>query len=166
MKFIKDKKLLVMSLMDLEHCGFNHDDFCGELFLNGIDDPDAQTPDLIMVDFVGGAVVTDKTAEKSLEIMQESHKRFEEHVDRIIKSQLKGSNLIDRLSYKQALEQATRFMDAMEKQYQDNHPCPKCGSHNVHIEINGLGGGNVDGSEWCDDCGWKKETNTFSKEGE
>jgi ribosomal protein L37AE/L43A len=67
------------------------------------------------------------------------------------------------LLYNSAVQQATRFMDAMEKKYQQNHPCPQCGSHNVHIEINGLGGGNVDGSEWCDDCGWKKDTNTFKK---
>jgi predicted RNA-binding Zn-ribbon protein involved in translation (DUF1610 family) len=165
MKFIKDKKMVVMSLMDLEHCGFRYDDFCGELFLSGIDDPDALTPDLLMVDFVGGAVCTNTTAEKSLELMQESHKRFEEHVDRITGSQLKGSNLIDNIfSDKKSLEQAHRFMNAMEKRYQDNHPCPKCGSHNVHIDIDCLGGGNVAGSEWCDDCGWKKKTDTFPKD--
>jgi predicted RNA-binding Zn-ribbon protein involved in translation (DUF1610 family) len=85
--------------------------------------------------------------------------------DKANESHLKGSDLIDSLSYKKALEQATRFMDAMEKQYQNNHPCPECGSHNVHIDIDCLGGGNVAGAEWCDDCGWKNKTNTFPKGG-
>jgi hypothetical protein len=70
---------------------------------------------------------------------------------------------LDLLGDKDAINRATRIMDVMEKRYQDEHPCPKCGSHNVHIEINGLGGGNVDGSEWCEDCGWRKDTNTFKK---
>jgi ribosomal protein L37AE/L43A len=62
------------------------------------------------------------------------------------------------------IDKATKFINFLEKQYQEKHPCPKCGSHNVHIEIAGLGGGCIAGSEWCDDCDWIKETNTFKKE--
>jgi hypothetical protein len=41
MRFIKDKRTMVMSLVDLEHCGFDYDEYIGELFLNGIDDKEA-----------------------------------------------------------------------------------------------------------------------------
>ena len=64
---------------------------------------------------------------------------------------------------KEDCKRASQFMDRLEKQYQKNHPCPQCGSHNVHIEINALGGGNVAGNEWCDNCGWEKVTDTFPK---
>lgn len=64
---------------------------------------------------------------------------------------------------KEEIQKAGRYMDHLEKQYQKNHPCPTCHSHNVHIDIDGLGGGYVYGSEWCDDCGWKEITDTFPK---
>jgi predicted RNA-binding Zn-ribbon protein involved in translation (DUF1610 family) len=66
---------------------------------------------------------------------------------------------------KEEIQKAGRYIDHLEKQYQKNHPCPKCGSYNVHIDIDGLGGGYVYGSEWCDDCGWKEITDTFPKGG-
>jgi transcription elongation factor Elf1 len=59
------------------------------------------------------------------------------------------------------LKQARMVMDAMEREYQDKHPCPNCGSRNVHIEIDGIGGNCVSGTEWCDECGWRHDTNTF-----
>lgn len=61
------------------------------------------------------------------------------------------------------IKQAEKIMKYFKQEYQDKHPCPKCGSHNVHIDIDCIGGGNVAGSEWCDDCGWKEDTNTFTK---
>jgi predicted RNA-binding Zn-ribbon protein involved in translation (DUF1610 family) len=70
---------------------------------------------------------------------------------------------MDIIPTKDEIERAKRFMENLDKQYQKNHPCPQCGSHNVHIEIYCIGGGSVAGSEWCDDCGWKKPTNTFPK---
>lgn len=44
------------------------------------------------------------------------------------------------------------------KQYRENNPCPKCGSHNVDIELDCISGAHMSGSEWCNDCGWRKET--------
>lgn len=45
--------------------------------------------------------------------------------------------------------------------YQKENPCPDCGSHNVEIDIGGLGDGYLFGEEWCNDCGWQKETSTL-----
>ena len=61
------------------------------------------------------------------------------------------------------LKRATKIVNRLEKRYQDNHPCPKCGSHNVHIDCYAMGGGYVAGKEWCDDCKWEKVTDTFPK---
>jgi len=48
-----EKKILTMDLHNLQHCGFELDDFEGELFLNGIDDPAARAPGSIVVDCEG-----------------------------------------------------------------------------------------------------------------
>lgn len=61
------------------------------------------------------------------------------------------------------LETARKIVNRLEKRYQDNHPCPQCNSHNVHIECYAMSGGYVYGEEWCDDCKWKKITDTFPK---
>ena len=53
---------VVMDLTDLEHCGFNHDDYFGELLTSGMSDEtanDAQWPVAIMVNFAGGYVMFD-----------------------------------------------------------------------------------------------------------
>jgi hypothetical protein len=60
-------------------------------------------------------------------------------------------------------ENIKRYMVFLEKKYQDENPCPNCGSHNVHIKIDAIGSG-VAGSEYCDDCSWRKVTNTFKNE--
>jgi hypothetical protein len=65
----KSTKTVHMSLVDLEHCGFNHDDFFEELVLAGIipsldekTDPtyknfeDIIWPETLVVEFKNGAV--------------------------------------------------------------------------------------------------------------
>ncbi|MBI5564850.1 MAG: hypothetical protein HY870_08145 [Chloroflexi bacterium] len=49
--------LVQMDLGDLEHCGFDHTAFDGELFLIGIEEPDARWPLALIVNFAGGHVV-------------------------------------------------------------------------------------------------------------
>lgn len=53
---------VVMDLTDLEHCGFDHDDFVGELLTSGMSDEmaeDARWPVALMVNFAGGHVMFD-----------------------------------------------------------------------------------------------------------
>lgn len=53
---------VVMDLTDLEHCGFNHDDFIGELLTSGMSDETvatAQWPVALVVNFAGGYVMFD-----------------------------------------------------------------------------------------------------------
>lgn len=83
MRFHKDKKIITMSLMDLEHCGFSYEEFRGELFLNGIDDPEAELPIMFMVDVVGGAVITTSTRDETLVKMEESHKKYIEYLNMV-----------------------------------------------------------------------------------
>ena len=49
--------LVQMDLGDLEHCGFDHTAFDGELFLVGIEEPAARWPLALIVNFAGGHVV-------------------------------------------------------------------------------------------------------------
>jgi hypothetical protein len=53
--FDRETKTVSMNLVDLEHCGFDHDDYLGELFLAGLnaDDPELQWPDTLIVKMIG-----------------------------------------------------------------------------------------------------------------
>jgi hypothetical protein len=53
---------------------------------------------------------------------------------------------------------ASKYMDSLEKKYQRENPCPECGSHNTHLDLNYISGAHSGWSEYCDDCGWKKTT--------
>lgn len=83
MKFHKDLKIITMSLMNLEHCGFNYEEFCGELFLQGIDDEEAKEPIMLMVDFVEGAVITTSTPEETLAKMEDAHRQYKNYLERV-----------------------------------------------------------------------------------
>jgi len=75
-EWIAEERVLVLDLVDLEHMGFDHDDMDGELFLHGLDDPECRRPDLIVVNFRGGGVVTPNTAEPALDRMRQATNRF------------------------------------------------------------------------------------------
>lgn len=59
-----------------------------------------------------------------------------------------------------AVKMAKRYMDFIYEKYCRENPCPVCGSHNVDIELNWMNGAHMSGSEWCNECGWKKDTET------
>ncbi len=80
MRYIKGKNVVIMDLMDLEHCGFDHEDFDFELRASGINDPEARWPVALVVNFGGGAVVTPHTGEKTIAEMMEIKSRFDELV--------------------------------------------------------------------------------------
>lgn len=47
-----DTKILVMDRHNLGHCGFDDELLEAELFLNGIDDPEAKNPDGMIINFM------------------------------------------------------------------------------------------------------------------
>lgn len=51
-------------------------------------------------------------------------------------------------------------MKSCHEKYRKENPCPHYGSHNVDIDIDCINGSDMSGSEWCNDCGWKRETTT------
>lgn len=61
------------------------------------------------------------------------------------------------------MKKAVSFFKQCEEKYQKENPCPKCGSHNTHFEPTAISGPNSSWSEWCDDCGWSKESSDFPK---
>ena len=83
MKYIPELNLIEMDLMDLEHCGFEHDRYEGELFLNGIDNEAAKWPVMMAVNFSGGAAIMVGTDEANLDKMAEWNDKFREYMGRI-----------------------------------------------------------------------------------
>jgi len=77
LKYIKEKSVVLMDLIDLEHCGFDHEDFDFELKASGIRDKEARWPVALIVNFAGGAVVTPDTGEESIARMTEMKNRFD-----------------------------------------------------------------------------------------
>jgi len=58
MEYLKDQDLVVMNLVDLEHCGFDHELFDFELRADGIEDSKARRPVAVAVNFAGGHILT------------------------------------------------------------------------------------------------------------
>ena len=58
-------KTIHMNLVDLEHCGFDHELYRSELFCGGLDEDDEGLlwPDWVIVNFAGGAVVIEDVVE-------------------------------------------------------------------------------------------------------
>ena len=69
-------QVVVMDLVDLEHCGFRHDDFVFELQAGGIDAPAARWPVALLVNFAGGAVVTPTTSDETITEMKDAYEEF------------------------------------------------------------------------------------------
>lgn len=59
-RYDANTKTMHMTLVDLEHCGFDYELYRSELFLAGMSDEDESLlwPDKLIVEFAGGAVVT------------------------------------------------------------------------------------------------------------
>jgi hypothetical protein len=47
----KKTETVTMDLINLEHCGFNQDEFLQELFLSGIDEKGCTFPNKIVINF-------------------------------------------------------------------------------------------------------------------
>jgi len=77
MEYDPETGLLELSLMDLEHCDFSHEELQGELSILGynVDDGDI-VPDIVLINYIGGAVVTKSTEEETLKIMQEKTRKY------------------------------------------------------------------------------------------
>ncbi len=69
MRFNKEKRIMIMNLVDLEHCGFDWDEYCSELRMHGIADEEARNPIAIIVNFAGGAIITPDTQGDTLAAM-------------------------------------------------------------------------------------------------
>lgn len=73
-----EQVMVVMGLIDLEHCGFDHDEFCAELEMRGIEEKAAQWPLALVVNYRGGAVVTPDTPVEAREQRIADSTAFEE----------------------------------------------------------------------------------------
>ena len=82
-KYIPEKKIIVMNLVDLEHCGFDYREFERELSMSGVDDECAKFPIAIMVNVGGGHVLTNETNEDTLKKYHEAKQLFDHYVETI-----------------------------------------------------------------------------------
>jgi len=76
-RFDKKNGIVFMTLVDLEHCGFDRGEYCSELRMAGIPDHEARSPIALVVNFAGGAIVTPRTSPESLKRMRCATERFE-----------------------------------------------------------------------------------------
>jgi hypothetical protein len=75
--------IVVMDLVDLEHCGFDWDEFAAEIELAGIKDNAALNPIALLVNFSGGAVVLPTTPAEARAKMVADSKVFKDMVAKI-----------------------------------------------------------------------------------
>lgn len=75
-KFFPDQRVITMDLVDLEHCGFDHEEYVGELHLGGIDDERAKFPLALLVNVAGGHVITPDTRQETVEASMEAREAF------------------------------------------------------------------------------------------
>lgn len=80
MKYHKKSRIMEMELYDLEHCGFDYEEYLKELFLHGFDDEDAENPTALIVNFAGGSVIINDTTQKELAEIKSKTKEFKEMV--------------------------------------------------------------------------------------
>jgi hypothetical protein len=77
-------RIVMMSLVDLEHCGFSHDDFELELEASLQQIPDgARWPLAILVNVAGGHILTPQTSEASLRATQAAEVQFRVLLEKI-----------------------------------------------------------------------------------
>lgn len=76
-----ENKVMFMDLVDLEHCGFDHNEFAAELNIVGVED---KWPIALIVNFAGGhAVIPGVTKESVIEVRQVANLEFEALVQRL-----------------------------------------------------------------------------------
>lgn len=85
MKFNLKNGILTMDLFELEHCGFDYDEFKNELFLHGIDDKAAEFPIMLCVNFEGGCALTPEIINSGdTKRIVESDKKFQNLMKRLL----------------------------------------------------------------------------------
>lgn len=84
MQFLPEQQIVIASLVDLEHCGFDYGTFESELFLSGIDEKAARFPVMLTVNFTGGAVITPDTKQSTTDLMLQKTNKFQEYLARIL----------------------------------------------------------------------------------
>jgi hypothetical protein len=75
--------VVMMSLVDVEHCGFGVGEFHAELEMAGIANEAARRPVALLVNFVGGAVVTPATSAETRTQMEEANRQFQSIMSRV-----------------------------------------------------------------------------------
>ena len=61
---------------------------------------------------------------------------------------------------KEEMDKIESIFEKANKRYREENSCPECGSHNVDFDILYISGPRSGWIEWCNDCGWEKETKT------
>jgi hypothetical protein len=69
--------IVLMDLVDLEHCGFDVSKFRFELQAAGVDDPAAVWPVALLVNFTGGAMMGPCTSDRTVAQITEADTRFQ-----------------------------------------------------------------------------------------
>ena len=83
-RYLPEQKIVVMDLVDLEHCGFDYRDFEHELAMAGLDENnDALYPIAIMVNVAGGHVLTGNPDADVLHQYQKATQQFDYYVETI-----------------------------------------------------------------------------------
>jgi len=75
--------MVVMDLVDLEHCGFDHEEFTSELLMSGVENKDALWPIAIIVNVGGGHVLLSDTPKDALEKYDQAKRQFDHYVETI-----------------------------------------------------------------------------------
>jgi hypothetical protein len=83
LEYNDSKKVVAMSLADLEHCGFEHGLFEFELETAGMPGS-ASWPDVLVVSFAGGHAISNKTGKEALEARHQAGLRARALVDKML----------------------------------------------------------------------------------
>ncbi len=84
-EFDEKNGVVVMDLVDLEHCGFDHEAYDFELDCRGIEGRAARFPFAIIVNVSGGHLVLAGTPEEQLQAYRERQQEFERWVQTVLR---------------------------------------------------------------------------------
>ncbi len=87
MQYLPEQNVVVMTLSDLEHCGFDYEEFNKELYFSGCEA--ANWPIALLVNFAGGYVVSPNTPPGHLRRYEKANEKFE-----IILEAVKGMDVV------------------------------------------------------------------------